>query len=435
MITTRQLAVLALNKILDRGIKIKDAIDEVSSTLDKRERSFLMEIVYGVLRYRYYLDWMLKDFLKRPSGFSLYTINNLRVALYQMLFMRVPEWAVVNEAVNIEKGEKKGLVNAVLRNFIRNKEKIKLPQEKTVDYIAIKTSHPKWLIKGWVSRFGFDEALELAEANNKIPPIFLRAESPEKREEILKIFSERAIEAYPTKYSPVGIVLMESLQSLEKEISDYNLFVQDEASQLVTYLLNPLAGERVLDACAAPGGKTTHIANLMEDKGEVIAVESEEKRIRYLIENIERLKLKSIRVLLSDSRNIKNIGFFDKILVDAPCSAIGVIRRNPDVKYKHKKGDLIRYKETQLEILNATSQYLKKGGIMVYSVCSTELEEAEEVIDAFLKNNPDFYTIEGDYDFLEPFKNVYKDRIVYRTFPHKHNTDGFFMARLKRHEE
>jgi 16S rRNA (cytosine967-C5)-methyltransferase len=435
MTTTRQLAVLILNKILNKGIKIKEAMSEVSSALDKQDRSFLMEIVFGVLRYRNYLDWMLKDFLRRPSGLSPYTINNFRVALYQILFMRVPEWAVVNEAVNIEKIEKKRLVNAVLRNFIRNKEKIKLPQEKTVNYIAIKTSHPKWLIKRWIDRFGFEEALLLAEANNKIPPIILRADNSEKREEIIKDFSERGIEAYPTKYSPAGIVLNEFFISLEEDIRKYNLYVQDEASQLVTYLLNPLSDEKILDACAAPGGKTTHIANLMGDKGEIIALESEEKRIRLLRENIERFNYKSIKILFSDIRNVKNLGPFDKILVDAPCSAIGVIRRNPDVKYKHKKNDLRRYKATQLDILYASSLFLKAGGSMVYSVCSTELEEGEEVVETFLKKNPNFYTIEGDYDFLEPFKYVYKGMIIYRTFLHKHNMDGFFMARLKKLEK
>ena len=435
MTTTRQIALTALNKIFNKGIKPKEALDELSGDLDKRDRAFLMEIVYGVLRYRDYLDYMLKDFLKKPSGLSPYTINNLRAAVYQLKYMRVPEWAVVDEAVNLERFNqgKRALVNAVLRNFLRHKDEIKdPPKDKPVDYISITTSHPQWLVKRWIKRFGFDEALKLAEANNRIPPVVLRAESAEKREEMLKEFAEKGIEAHPAVFSPVGIVLKEFPVALNSELLTHNLFVQDEAAQLVTYLLNPLPHERVLDACAAPGGKTTHIAQMMEDSGEIIAVESEDKRIKQLKENVSRLGLRSIKVIHGDVKSL-DVARFDRILLDAPCSSIGVIRRNPDIKYRHTKKDLTGYKENQLDMLRAVSWFLKTGGIMVYSVCSTEPEEGEEVIKEFLHGNPDFSIIKGDYDFLEPFEVLDKDGyLFYRTFPHRHNMDGFFAARLKR---
>ncbi|MDA8215319.1 MAG: 16S rRNA (cytosine(967)-C(5))-methyltransferase RsmB [Nitrospiraceae bacterium] len=435
MPSTRQIAVTALNKIFNKGIKPKEALDELSGDLDKRDRAFLMEIVYGVLRYRDYLDWMLKDFLKKPSGLSPNTLNNLRAAVYQLKYMRVPEWAVVDEAVNLERFDqgKRALVNAVLRNFLRHKDGIKeLSKDNAVDYIPITTSHPRWLVKRWIKTFGYDEALKLAEANNRIPPVVLRAESAEKREEMLKEFAERGIEAYPTEFSPVGIVLKEFPVALNSELLTHNLFVQDEAAQLVTYLLNPLPHERVLDACAAPGGKTTHIAQMMEDSGEIIAVESEDKRIKQLKENVSRLGLRSIKVIHGDVKSL-DVARFDRILLDAPCSSIGVIRRNPDIKYRHTKKDLTGYKENQLDMLRAVSWFLKTGGIMVYSVCSTEPEEGEEVIKEFLHGNPDFSIIKGDYDFLEPFEVLDKDGyLFYRTFPHRHNMDGFFAARLKR---
>jgi 16S rRNA (cytosine967-C5)-methyltransferase len=441
MTSTRHLALTALRKIFEKSVKPKDIINELSVDLDKRDRAFLMEIVYGVLRYRDYLDWMLKDFLKRPSGLSTYTINNLRAAVYQIKYTRVPEWAVVDEAVNLERFNKgkSSLVNAVLRNFLRYKDEIKdPPKDNPVDYISIKTSHPRWLVKRWIKRFGYDGALKLAEANNRIPPVVLRAESAEKREEILKKFTERGIEAYLTEFSPVGIVLKEfpaALNSTKLPLSElltHNLFVQDEAAQLVTYLLNPLPHERVLDACAAPGGKTTHIAQMMKDSGEIIAVESEEKRIEQLRDNISRLGLKSIKVIHGDVKSL-DVGRFDRILLDAPCSSIGVIRRNLDVKYRHTKKDLIGYKENQLDMLKAVSRFLKTGGIMVYSVCSTEPEEGEEVIHGFLQGNPDFSIIEGDYDLLKPFEVLDEEgHVFYRTFPHRHNMDGFFAARMKR---
>lgn len=434
---TRQLALTALLKIFQKSAKPKEVLEELSVGLDKRDRAFLMEIVYGVLRYRDYLDWMLRDFLKKPSGLSPYTLNNLRSAVYQIKYMRVPEWAVVNEAVNLERFNKgrRSLVNGVLRNFMRVKNSIdpSLRIKDPVEYISITTSHPRWLINRWIKRFGYEGALELAEANNKIPPLVLRAKDEDYRRRILQIFTEKGLKAYPTNYSPVGIVLHESFSVVNSELETHNLFIQDEAAQLITYLLNPISGERILDACAAPGGKTTHIAQLMKDSGEIIAVESEEKRIKQLEENISRLGLKSIRIVYGDVKHLANIGNFDKILLDAPCSAIGVIRKNLDVKYKHQKKDLQRFKENQTSLLNAVSRFIKKDGIMVYSVCSTEPEEGEEVIKEFLQGNPDFSIIKGGYDFLKPFEVLDEDgHLFYRTFPHKHNMDGFFAASLKR---
>lgn len=434
MPSTRQIAVIALNKIFNKGIKPKEVLDEFFVDLDKRDRAFLMEIVYGVLRYRDYLDWMLRYFLKKTSGLSQYTINNLRIAVYQLKYMRVPEWAVVDEAVNLERFSKgkRSLVNAVLRNFLRHKDEIKdPPEDDPIGYISITTSHPRWLVKRWVKRFGYKEALELAEANNKMPPLILRAKDEDYRDMMLQVFAEK-IEAYPTAFSPVGIVLKESPLTISSELLTYKLFVQDEAAQLVTYLLNPLPDERILDACAAPGGKTTHIAQLMKDSGETMAVESEEKRIKQLQENVSRLGLKSIKIVHGDVKLV-NIGQFDKILLDAPCSSIGVVRRNLDVKYRHSEKDLCRFKENQIGILNAVSRFLKTEGVMVYSVCSTEPEEGEEVVNEFLHNNPNFSIIKGDYGFLSHFESLDEDgHLFYRTYPHRHEIDGFFAVRLKK---
>lgn len=436
MPSIRQIAVTALNKIFNKGIKPKEVLDELSCDLDKRDRAFLMEIVYGVLRYRDYLDYMLKDFLKRPSGLSQNTLNNLRSAVYQLKYMRVPEWAVVDEAVNLERFNqgKRALVNAVLRNFLRHKDEIKdPPKDNPAEYISVTTSHPRWLVNRWIKRFGFDEALKLAGKNNEMPPLTVRMNNEAERKQALRVLNENGINAHPTRYSPVGVVIRGhySYQELS-EILPFTYFIQDEAAQLVTYLLNPSPHEGVLDACAAPGGKTTHIAQMMNNSGEIIAVESQDKRIRQLKENISRLGLRSIKVIHGDVKFL-DIARFDRILLDAPCSSIGVIRRNPDIKYRHTKKDLIGYKENQLDMLRAVSRFLKAGGIMVYSVCSTEPEEGEEVIKKFLHSNPNFSIIGGDHDFLKPFEVLDKDgHLFYRTFPHRHNMDGFFAARLMR---
>jgi 16S rRNA (cytosine967-C5)-methyltransferase len=203
----------------------------------------------------------------------------------------------------------------------------------------------------------------------------------------------------------------------------------------MSYLLDPVAGERVLDACAAPGGKTTHIARLMHDAGEIVAVEIDVGRIKKIEENVARLNLKSVTVVNGDIRRTVVKGFFDKVLLDAPCSSIGVIRKNPDVKYRHEEKDLKRFQSLQLDLLDRTARYLRPGGSMVYSVCSTEPEEGEEVIRLFLQSHPDFSIIEGAHAFLGHF--AYRDEeghLFYRTWPHRDNMDGFFAARLERKE-
>ncbi|MCL5422323.1 MAG: 16S rRNA (cytosine(967)-C(5))-methyltransferase RsmB [Nitrospirae bacterium] len=435
MQTTRELALKALHEIWQRGRKPKDVLDDLSESLDKRDRAFLMELVYGVVRFRDTLDWALEDFLKKPSGLGHDTLNNLRLAAYQMLFMRVPHWAAVNEAVEMEKKEgRPELVNAVLRNVLRNLDSLlerlrDTKADKTVKYIATLTSHPRWLIKRWVKRFGEDVTMELAEANNRIPPLTLRVNTLKgMKQQVINELSKIGIEGEPTTYSPVGIKLKGF--HIYKEIFFLKglIMVQDEASQLISYLLDPRPGERILDACAAPGGKTTHTAQLMQDSGEVVAVEFDRKRMERLRENIGHLGLSSIKAVQTDILEYSAKEPFDRILLDAPCSALGVIRRNPDVKYRHKPQDLLRFKANQINILRHVSKFLKPGGIMVYSVCSTEPEEGEEVIKEFLKESGDFYIIDTPLPFLKGF---IKDGFL-RTYPHMHDMDGFFGVRLCR---
>lgn len=432
---------VALLEIWQRGHKPKTILDRLSPSLDGRDRSFLMELVYGVLRYRDTLDWVLKVFLKKSSGLSAPTMNNLRIAVYQILFMRVPEWAAVNEAVEIEnKRGRPKLVNGVLRNLLRTLDPVRaeldrLKEEPTSENISILTSHPEWLVKRWIRRFGVKEATGLAEANNRIPPLTLRAYTLRAtREEMIRRLSHAGIHGEPTLYSPDGILLREFHSFMDLPFKD-SLVVQDEASQLITYLLDPKPGERILDACAAPGGKTTHIAQLAHDTGETVAVESEERRTRQIEENVSRLGIRTIRIVHADVRELEKSAYcsearhrclFDRILLDAPCSSLGVVRRNPDVKYRHTARDLPRFKARQIELLRAVSGLLKSGGTMVYSVCSTEPEEGEDVVKEFLKDSRNFYIIASDVPFLKEFMN----NGFFRTYPHKNDMDGFFGVRL-----
>ncbi|TAN44702.1 MAG: 16S rRNA (cytosine(967)-C(5))-methyltransferase RsmB [Nitrospirae bacterium] len=434
MSSIRLIAINALIKILTRPAKPKDVFDDIFDELEVRDRAFVMELVYGVLRHAIYIDWLLEPFIKTPAKVAPFTRNNLRAAIYQLVFMRVPDWAAVNEAVEAEKtnSQKASFVNAVLRSFLRSTAQERpLPEKDPVKSISIKTSHPEWLIKRWIERFGADEAAALAEANNHVPPIVLRVVDAANKERVLKLLEEKDIKAQQAKYSPDGIALNTCPPDIYSELLSTGAFIQDEASQLVAHLLNPLPGERVLDACAAPGGKVTHIAELMKDNGEVIAIESDSRRIPQLKENIKRLFLKSVKIVNADaSAPDKNIGGdFDRILLDAPCSSLGVIRRNPDVKYRHSVKSLAAFHEKQHALLRSVSAMLRKGGTLVYSVCSTEPEEGEKVIERFLHNHPDFSIIKAD----QPFFNALETGSAhYRTYPHRHGLDGFFAARLKR---
>ncbi|MEC4676130.1 MAG: 16S rRNA (cytosine(967)-C(5))-methyltransferase RsmB [Nitrospirota bacterium] len=437
----RLLAIMALLEISGKGSRPKNAIDTLARSLDRRDRAFMMELVYGVLRFRDTLDWILKQFLRNFSGSGEFTINNLRTALFQIYFMRVPDWAVVNESVEIEK---KGgvsairrrtgrptVVNGVLRNILRRKNDFTPPLEfdDPVAAISVNTSHPQWMVKRWMKRFGGHEAALLAEANNQIPPMTIRVNSLRiTRNQLISKLRENGFLSRPANFSPDGIIMKELHSYSDLSFVSGLFAVQDEASQLIAYLLDPKPGERILDACAAPGGKTTHIAQLMRDSGEVIAVEKDPERIGRLEENIKNSGIRSIKIINADFSRLENIGTFDRILLDAPCSSLGVIRRNPDVKYRRRAGDLAGYRSKQIKLLLAASSMLRENGILVYSVCSTEPEEGEEVVSEFLKTAKEMSIINADSFYPGDFA----DKGFYRTYPHKHNMDGFFGVKFCR---
>jgi len=435
MPNTRALALMALLEIWHRGGKPKTVLEDIRAPLNKRDRAFLMELVYGVVRYRETLDWILKKFLKKPTGLSPWTCNNLRTGTYQILFMRVPKWAAINEAVEIEKGRgRPAVVNAVLQRLSRDIDRIqadlvRIKEKDDARHIAISTSHPEWLIRRWIMCFGKEGARQLAEANNRVSPMTLRVNTLRVgRDEIAERIRKIGIQGKPTRSSPDGITL-EGFHHF-RELSRIRglAVVQDEASQLITYLLDPQAGERILDACAAPGGKTTHIAQRMGDRGEIVAVDADEVRINLLRENLSALGVTSVKVIMADITELSHGGFFDRVLLDAPCSSLGVIRRNPDIKYRHREEDLMRFKIKQMRLLNSVSGLVKSGGTLLYSVCSPEPEEGEEVIEEFLKVSPDFYIIETTVPFLRGFM----DKGFFRTYPHRDDMDGFFGVRLCR---
>ena len=437
-------ALRAIVSILKKGKKSRDALDAHTHLLEDRDRAFVMEIVYGVLRYRDYLDFILRQFITKWNGLSPYTVNNLRMAVYQILFMRVPERASVFEAVEIEKSYsgKPSLVNAVLREILRQgigpNNPPPLPKG-SIRALAIETSHPEWLLKRWFKHLGHEEARQLAIINNSRPPLSLRLNSTEELRYTSLRLEQAGIEHRVSEYIPNCLILLEAVSfHLLMDLIGVNFAVQDEASQMVSLLLDPKPDMTVLDSCAAPGGKTAHMASLMNNTGTIYAVEIDKRRHLMLEDTLRRLDLKNVVPICGDVLKLDTyikmppVGF-DRVMLDAPCSGLGVIRRKPDIKYRHRETDLKEFAVRQLKMLNHLCHLLRPGGILLYSVCSTEPEEAEEVLARFLQKNSGFSNIESPQTSFDNFKEYGKDgTIYYRTYPHRHNMDGFFVALIQR---
>ena len=414
------------------------------SSASEKDRSLLAEIVYGTLRWRGRLDLYLKQLTRRPLEKTDPFIRNLlRMTLYQIDFLdRIPQYAAINEAVNLAKSYRgsriSGFVNGVLRNFIRTKKAIGPPDPDTggITALADYWSYPEWLIKHWIDYLGRKDIVPLLAACNRQAPLVLRVNRLRTdKETLLTAFKAQGIEASPTKWSPEGITVHSRVPLNQLPGYQEGLFqVQGESSQLVTYLLDPHCGENILDACAAPGGKTSHVAEFMGDRGQITAVDRSANGIVKIKENATRLGLKSIRTIHGDMR--KQIAdaqgvTYDRILVDAPCSGLGTLRAHPEIKWNRGMGDLTRLHELQGNILAQVAGYLKSQGIFVYSTCTLSAVENEKTVEEFLGRHREFVAEDAASYLPDQAKPLVRGK-YFMALPHRHDTDGFFAARLKR---
>ncbi len=447
----RKKALTVLNKMsqqrhfhLDRIIT--DKIDNADLKISSRDRNFLNALIFGVLRWRGNLDWIITRYSKTPlAKINPAVLNILRLGMYQIFFLdRVPDSAAVNTSVEMAKHAAPPwvvkYVNAVLRNAIRNRESLPFPSivKNPLEAISIKQSFPQWLIKRWIKRFGVDACEKLCDAMNVIPPITVRCNTIKtQRNELLEMLVSEAESVSLSTVSPDGLCFVRPKQSIhEFSVFKKGLFqVQDEAAQLITFLLAPESDEMVLDACAGLGGKTGHIAQQMRNSGQIIAVDQDQKKLTQLNDAMQRLGVSNVTTCMHDFKTpmqeFQNTGF-DRILLDAPCSGLGVIRRNPDTKWSVSLQNLQQYAKKQLWLLENVSTLLKTGGTLVYVVCSFEPEENEVVIRNFLKTHEDF-VIQTDFKNLPFDMNQFSDSEgFFRTFPHIHDMDGFFAVCFKR---
>ncbi|MBI5493040.1 MAG: 16S rRNA (cytosine(967)-C(5))-methyltransferase RsmB [Deltaproteobacteria bacterium] len=435
----RVIAHQILNRV-EGGAYADILLDSMLSNMGRLDAAFTTELVYGVLRWSIRLDWAIDSFSSiKTAKLERGVLNALRLGAYQLLFLtKVPASAAINESVNLIRGggsKKAGFVNAVLRKIDSERDGIKLPgtEDDPVRHISVLYSHPEWLVRRWMGRYGFEETAGLCKAAQEVPPRVIRVNTLlATREGLIEelALAKEGRGAKATEFSPDGIII----SGERVEAKDKRYYIQDEASQIVPYLLSAAPGEAVLDACSAPGGKTTHIAQLMKNTGVICALDVNASRVKAVEDLAERLGVKIIKTFEADAAQPLSEGLpaFDAILCDAPCSGLGVIRRTPDIKLKRREGDIAGISETQKKILDNVSGYVKKGGRIVYSTCTFEPEETDENIEWFLGRHRDFI-LEDARRFLPQSCEALVDSGGFlRTFPHRHNMDGFFAARLKK---
>lgn len=446
----RQAALAVLNRVeqgphhLDRVIR--GALDVGSRRMGRQDRNLANELIFGVLRWRNRLDWFIGRYSSvLPPKIDPAVLNILRIGIYQLMFLdRVPESAAVNTSVELAKPVAPPwvvrYVNGLLRTVARHKNDLPaLPAgTDTAAVLAVMQSFPEWLVRRWIKRFGPDEARRLCEFINRIPAIGIRTNTLKTdRDALLVQFQEKAGSVEKTKYSPDGLVVRHLKSPLHELVpfGQGHFQVQDEAAQLISCVLSPQPGEHVLDACAGLGGKTGHMAQLMQNAGSITALDSDPGKLTSLAAEMVRL---GVRIVSTRAQDLAHpaaplpAASFDRILLDAPCSGLGVIRRDPDIKWDASRRHLGRFRSLQVNLLNAASDLLKPGGTLVYAVCSLEAEENEGVVTPFLEEHPQFHIADNfshlPFD-IRPFLD--QNRFI-RTWPHKHQMDGFFCACLKK---
>lgn len=439
----REIALELLIRIQKDGsfshLIISDAINK--SRLEAVDEGLLTEIVYGTMERNLTLDYYLEPFIKSQKKLQDWVIQLLKMSLYQMTYLeKVPEYAVINEAVNLAK--KKGhkgiasLVNGVLRNIqrkgVRNIDDI----TDDVERIALQTSHPQWLVNRWIEAYGYETAVKMCETNTLRKQMTIRVNQLKAtREEIIEELATAGISSSVCKFTKHGIIIEEGNIFKTTLLKEGYITVQDTSSMLAVDYLDIEENMEVLDSCSAPGGKATYIAETMRNTGTVHAYDLHDNKLKLIRDNTRRLGLTNIVENAKDARKLQeefNKQKFDRIIVDAPCSGFGVIRSKPDIKYNKQLSDIEKLHTVQTDILESVAPLLKQNGKLVYSTCTVEIMENEDVVKAFLKRNDSF---EVDEEFLiqanESFNDVARvTAFGLQLFPQSIDSDGFFVTRL-----
>ena len=436
--TDRKAAYNALKRVWEGGYSTL-ALDAVlsASDLDRRDRAFASAIFYGVLENADMLDYIISKFTKVGSKIEKRARIILRMGLYQMIFMdKVPDSAAVNESVSLAKsvglGRASGFINAVLRSFIRAGKRCELPSEEdnAVLHLSLKYSVPQWLVEKWISDYGTDICKSVLGELSGRPPLYVRMNSNRTNEDdFLKSLEKNDVKAD-------GLTWLDGAYALEEcgDIEEIDAFkdglfhVQDAASQLCCAVLEPQVGETVCDVCAAPGGKSFTLSELLGESGRIYSHDIYENKVSVIKSGAKRLGLENISASVRDAQNGSCDIKCDRVLCDVPCSGLGIIRRKPDIKNKNPL-DLEELPEIQFSILENSAKLLRDGGVLVYSTCTLSHKENREVVERFLSAHHDF----EPYPFDAPCERLCGEpEHMLTLFPHVLGTDGFFISRIRK---
>lgn len=445
----RSLAIKLLSQI-QSGDRILDQLlnqaDEELQRLNRADRALAHAIIYGVLRWQARLDWVIDQFASHP-GKKIDPLVRiiLRTGIFQIQHLdRIPISAAVNTSVELAKKNKRkwaaGFVNGVLRQVAKLGQGITWPDRhrNPAAYLSAYYAFPAWLVSRWLDRFGMTMTEKLCSEINTIPSMTLRTNTLRVERQHLVDGIQHEVKALTnTIHSPVGI----SFSSLRRPFSQWPAFqkgwfqVQNEAAQCIAYLLSPNPGHHVWDACAGLGTKTAHLAQLMGNKGRILATDSIQAKLDALDAEMKRLGITIVETCQKDlSAPVKTmfVGKFDRILVDAPCTGLGVLQKNPDGKWRTHPDDIQSNARKQMMLLDHVAPYLKPQGLLVYAVCSFEPEENEDVIHAFLQKHPEFAIDQPRLEYVQKGARLLTPEGFLRTFPHQHHMDGFFAAVIKK---
>lgn len=442
---SRRIALDILKKI-EKGsysnILLNNHLKEIH---DKRDRALITELVYGVLRQKKRLDYIIAFLANRSiNKLDKEVLIALRLGIYQLEFLdKIPARAAVNETVNCLKGLVNkgaiGFTNALLRSYIRRKKNINYPDSKKepVSYLSTYYSYPEWLIDIWINQYGFNDTRRLCEINNNPPKLIIRRNSLKYGEkEFIKIFKEKGIKIEPLAVNEAYFISgFDNIKSLPL-YSEGGFIVQGPAAILASHILNPEPESRVLDMAAGPGGKTTHLGQIMKNKGKIIAIDIYDHKLELVKENCKRLGINIVDYIHVDGRTFNDENGFDFILLDAPCSGLGLISSKPEIKWNKSPEDIEQLRVIQMSMLEKAVKLLKRGGYLLYSTCTLNYEENQGVIQEFINRHGmeiELCNIDNDLERLG-LKGIYSASREgwLELFPPDSGTEGFFMAKLKK---
>jgi 16S rRNA (cytosine967-C5)-methyltransferase len=441
----RAAAFTALSEIAARRSDLPAAIARVRPTLDdERDRALAAELVTGTLRWQQQLDFLIEYFAKRPlAKLDFEVLQILRLGAYQLVHLdRIPASAAVNDAVAMTRRARKtsaaGLVNAILRAIAKHKQTLPLPDSSdALTYLEVALSHPRWLAARWLQRLGFSAAEARETFNNSAAPLTLRVNRLKTTPSaLIEALAKYGVDMTPARYAPDGFIVT-SGNPLRTPLADSGMFVlQDEASQLVALLGAAQRGMRVLDTCASPGGKTTAMAAAAEDGAQIVAADLRTARVRLLRDTVRSSGATSIQLVQADlETGLPFPPVFDLVFLDAPCSGLGTIRRDPDIRWRRSESDLAAFASVQGRMIRNAAKAVRPGGTLVYSTCSSEPEENDAVVAKFLAETPGFTPIDlraEQSPALAALEPVLDADGVLRTSPERHGLEAFFGAPLRR---